>query len=96
MAVSLLGLLACEPDIDDKIPLPAAPTEATFDVIDLGDNTYQLVNTTIGGFLFNWDLGNGAKENSEEVTVTYPDAGAYIVTLTVFNAGGHALSGVLI
>ena len=89
--ISLLGLFACEPDIDDKIALTAAPSEATFDVIDEGDNTYRFVNTTEGGFLFQWDLGNGVTETSEDVTVTYPLAGAYVVTLTVFNAGGHAV-----
>lgn len=88
---SLIGLTACEPDIDEKSTLPNAPSEATFDVIDLGDNTYQLVNTTEGGFLFKWDLGNNLSETSEEVTVTYPKAGAYVITLTVFNAGGHAV-----
>lgn len=89
--LGLLGLYACEPDIDEKRTLPGAPSEATFDVIDLGDNTYQLVNTTEGGFLFQWDLGNNLTETTEEVTVTYPKAGAYIITLTVFNAGGHAV-----
>jgi len=89
-ALSLLGLLSCEPAIDDKIDLPAAPTEANFTVIDLGNNTYQLVNTTDGGFLFQWDLGDGTTATAEEVEVTYPKAGAYIITLTVFNAGGHA------
>lgn len=87
---SLLLLASCEPDIDDKIDLPSAPTEATFDVTDIGDNTYSLANTTDGGFLFQWDLGNGATETGETVTVTYPEAGAYVVSLTVFNAGGHA------
>jgi len=90
LVFSLLGLAACEPDIDEKTILPAAPGSASFDVVDLGDNTYELVNTTPDGFLFNWDLGNGATETAESVTVTYPKAGVYVVTLTVFNAGGHA------
>ncbi len=91
LAIFLMAFSGCEPDIDEKISLPAAPTEATFTVADLGDNTYLFTNTTEGGFLFQWDLGNGATETGEEVMVTYNDAGAYIVTLTAFNAGGHAV-----
>lgn len=41
-------------------------------------------------FMMNWDLGNGSQVSGKTATGTYPLAGEYTVTLTVFNAGGSA------
>ncbi|MCH7415188.1 PKD domain-containing protein [Belliella sp. R4-6] len=40
-------------------------------------------------FIMNWDLGNGASGTGKTVTGTYPVAGTYTVTLTVFNNAGN-------
>ena len=40
----------------------------------------------------NWDFGNGTTGEGTNVTATYPNAGTYIVTLTVFNQGGSNFS----
>ncbi|MFD2036872.1 PKD domain-containing protein [Belliella marina] len=39
-------------------------------------------------FIMNWELGNGSSGRGKSVTGTYPLAGTYTVTLTVFNSGG--------
>jgi PKD repeat protein len=39
-----------------------------------------------------WDLGNGISERGPNVTASYPNAGTYTVTLSVFNQGGSATS----
>ena len=41
-------------------------------------------------FLMTWDLGNGTTGSGRTVVGTYPMAGTYTVTLTVFNRGGSA------
>lgn len=43
-------------------------------------------------FLMNWDLGNGATATGKTATGTYPSAGTYTITLTVFNRGGSVSS----
>ncbi len=89
----LLGFIACEPAIEDKIDLPPAPSEASFDIIELeASNTYSFVSTTPGAFLYSWDLGNGTTGTSEEIEGYFPEKGGYLITLRVFNAGGHVTS----
>lgn len=89
----LFAFTACEPNIDDKLDLPPAPTEASFDIIELdASNTYRFVSTTPGAFLYSWDLGNGVTGASEEIEGYFQDKGGYLITLRVFNAGGHVTS----
>ncbi len=90
---TLITLVSCQPQIDDKISLPPAPSAAEFTIEQLPEeNSYRFVSTTEDGFLYGWDLGNGMTVSGPEATVTYPDAGVYIVELTVFNSGGHVTS----
>lgn len=93
LVIALLGFTACEPNIDEKLDLPAAPTEASFDIIELeASNSYRFVSTTPGAFLYSWDLGNGITGASEEIEGYFADKGGYLITLRVFNAGGHVTS----
>ncbi len=90
---ALLMFIACDPQQDDKIELPPAPTSADF-TIEPGanPNTYILRNTTQGAFQFIWDLGNGSTATGEVVQAFYPEKGNYEIELTIFTAGGSATS----
>ena len=88
----LVVLFACKKD-DPK--LGAAPTadDAQFsttvsaaspNIIDLSSNNQSI--------LCMWDFGNGTSAQGNNVTATYPYAGTYTVTLTVFNNGGSRSS----
>jgi len=90
---TLIILVSCEPQIDDKITLPPPPTAADFSITELPEsNSYKFVSTTEDGFLYGWDLGNGQTVSGSEATTVYMTEGVYIVELTVFNAGGHVTS----
>jgi len=93
MLCAVIMLISCEPQIDDKISLPPAPSAAEFTIEQLPeDNSYRFVSTTEDGFLYGWDLGDGTTVSGPEATATYVAAGVYIVELTVFNSGGHVTS----
>ena len=69
-------------------PLPVAdfswsPIEGT-----LMDNTINFTNLSIGGTVFNWNLGDGNTSTSFHVTNTYQDTGSYLVQLIVSNQYG--------
>ena len=88
--IATLGI-SCDPSLEDKIELEAPPFAASFEIIAAADaNTYILRNTTDGTFLHDWVLGNGSTAQGEEVTVFYPKAGSYTVTLSAFNSGGYS------
>jgi len=53
-------------------------------------STYEFVNESEGGDLYNWDLGNGEQTDEFEPTYDYPDYGGYFVTLTTINEFGCA------
>jgi len=90
LAFVALCSVACEPQLDDKPELGDPPGEVTFNVTEVADkpNTYFLESTTPGGFIFSWNLGNGATENGNEIEVVYPKAGEYTITLDLVTDGG--------
>lgn len=82
---------ACEPVLEDKIELPAAPAEASFDITGTADpNTFILTNTTPNTFLYQWDVESAGTMTGAEVEAFFPQAGDFLVTLTAFNEGGSA------
>ena len=86
----LIGLLACEPDVDDKpdIGLPPVPS---FEIIQGASlNDFILQNTTPGAFLTNWELESNSNKTGETVEINYPFKGEYEVKMTTFNKGGSA------
>jgi PKD repeat protein len=89
MGLFVLFLLSCEPQQDEKIELPTAPT-ATF-AYKAGKDANHIIlkNTTAGAFLTQWDLGNGTKSTEAEFEAYFPYKGEFEVTLTAFNKGGH-------
>lgn len=68
---------------------PPSQEEAEFSVETTEDSDNILRFTASNDFfIMNWDLGNGSAGSGKAVTGTYPTAGTYTVSLTVFNAGG--------
>lgn len=90
LALLALSFVACEPQLDDKPELGNPPGEVTFSVTEVENepNTFLLESTTPGGFIFSWDLGNGATENGNNIAVTYAKAGDYTITLDLVTDGG--------
>ena len=91
-ALVLLGTLSCkredpqlgDPPTDADAAFVATPSAANPNIIEFTAGNQEM--TAI------WDLGNGSTAKGGMVTGTYPNAGTYTVTLTVFNQGGSASS----
>jgi len=88
--IALMSLLlsACDPQEDDKLTLGDPPTSISFEVTELGENTFRFINTTPETFIHQWDFDNGLTDEGEEVEMQFTSAGTYNVTLTAFNDGG--------
>lgn len=80
---------ACEPQQDDGVTLPAAPSAVNFSIEETEPNTYLLTNETADVFQYLWEY-NGQTGNGESIEVFFQEAGSYEITLTVFGAGGYA------
>ena len=53
------------------------------------DNEFSMVNLSLNGYLYEWDLGDGTVTNAFEPIHSYPDEQAdYIITLIVENEAG--------
>jgi len=64
--------------------IPQLSTQANTYVVNCSDYTVKFLNTSVGGFQYDWDFGfPGATSTDFEPTVTYPDTGTYIVKLVV-------------
>ncbi len=85
-----LTFSACAPQVDDKIDIGGLPT-ASFSITPTSNpNKFTLTNTTVGGFLARWELGDGTTADTSVVVATYPRKGTYKVILTAFGKGGSA------
>jgi hypothetical protein len=85
-------MIACKEEDPTLGAVPtAADVEFTFVPTAVSDNIIKLTNTS-PGFLKKWDFGNGQTAEGNEVQVTYPFAGDYEVTLTVYTSGGSLAS----
>ncbi|WP_375581386.1 PKD domain-containing protein [Marivirga tractuosa] len=96
MIIAALFIFAsCEEDPENELVDPPTEEDAafTFEATAESDNILEFTASVDGFNRYAWDLGNGedAPEN-QSVTGTYPNAGTYEVTLTVFNDGGSASS----
>lgn len=93
--IALFVFMGCEET--DEPTLVDPPTEAdaafTFEATAESDNILEFTASVDGFNRYVWDLGNGENvEEAQTVVGTYPNAGSYEVTLTVFNDGGSASS----
>lgn len=70
------------------------PLEAAFTISESSNGAnYRLIkNTTVANYaLSEWDFGNGqTAENVDSITVYYPQAGEYTVTLDLWENGRHS------
>ena len=89
-AASVL-FFACDPQLDDKPDIGQAPTDAQVDfTITPGSNDFNftIANTSSVTGIATWDLGNGSKASTTDVTGYYPLPGDYTITLTLVTRGG--------
>lgn len=93
LAMLLLTLFACDPQIDDSVDIGTAPTEDQLDfTITPGATAFKFVitNTSSVSGIASWDLGNGSKSTAASPVATYSLPGTYTVTLTLITKGGTA------
>ncbi|MFK7905417.1 MAG: hypothetical protein AB8B69_09845 [Chitinophagales bacterium] len=86
----LIGLIACEPSIDDKTDIGPTPTPSFEIVTTDNPNEFILKNTTVGAFMIFWELEGTSDREGQEVLVNFPFSGSYAVKMTAFNKGGSA------
>lgn len=92
----ILGLVlvftACEPALEEKIDIGIPPTGVNFEYTFDDPNTVSFTNTSSSEyFLIQWDLGQFGSYTSENIdSLSFPLAGSYEVSLTIFNKGGSA------
>jgi PKD repeat protein len=90
VALALITVMGCKPQVDDKIDIGPLPT-AAFDITPTASaNKFLLTNKSAGTFLQKWDLGDGTTADSNVVLAVYPRKGTYKVTLNAFGKGGMA------
>ncbi len=90
--LAFTALLACKkvrPTLGD----PPSQTDAVFTAVPSATNA-NIIELTASNpnLVCRWDFGNGVKGEGVEVSATYPYAGTYTITLTVFNKGGSRSS----
>jgi len=90
LGIIFLNFYSCNPQIDEGIDLPNAPSASfSWDYLP-GDENRVVFNGNPGdGFMHFWDFGNGLTSNQLTDTIFYPQMGDYDVTYSVFNAGGN-------
>ncbi len=72
---------------------PPSQTDAAFTAVPSDSNANIIVlSASNPNLVCRWDFGNGTKGEGVEVNATYPYAGTYTITLTVFNKGGSRSS----
>ncbi len=86
----LIGLVACEPSIEDKTDIGPAPSPSFNIVTTDNPNEFILKNTTEGAFMIFWELEGASDQEGQEVLVNFPFMGSYEVKMTAFNRGGSA------
>jgi PKD repeat protein len=93
--LALMGLLTgCEPQMDSKPDVGAAPTESQVDFTispqSGSDFKFAVENTSPVVGIPSFDLGNGTKSTDSKAVGYYPLPGVYTVALTLATKGGTA------
>lgn len=90
--ILLVGFTACKRE-DPQLGDPPSAADAMFNYTPSVDNAniieFNCVNQEVRAM---WDFGNGSTATGTNVTSSYPLAGTYTVTVTVFTQGGSASS----
>ena len=88
---SILILISCHKN--SQLGNPPTQQDASFTYAASDTNTNVIVLTSNNpNILCMWDFGNGIKKQGNTVVASYPYAGTYTITLTVFNKGGSKSS----
>lgn len=91
--ILMIGFASCKKDPDPVLTDPPTAADAMFNVNPTAANPNIIDFTALNSEVTaSWDFGNGLTGSGTNVTSTYPNAGTYTVTLTVFNQGGSASS----
>lgn len=90
VALLFVGISSCKRE-DPTLGDPPSEADAAFTYTEsaTSPNILNFVGTNPDVRAI-WDLGNGTTAEGPAVTGTYPNAGVYTVTLTIFNKGGSA------
>ncbi len=93
VALLFIGVSSCKDKDDPSLGDPPSQADAafTFKASSANDNIIEFTASN-PDLTAKWDLGNGQTAEGTMVEGTYPLAGTYTVTLTVFNSGGSASS----
>jgi PKD repeat protein len=90
--LTIVAIASCRRP-DPQMGPPPSDEDATFSFAPSDTNANVIVFTSTNpNILCNWDFGNGIKKQGNIVSSSYPYAGDYTVTLTVFNDGGSKSS----
>ena len=89
----LLVFFSCKKDPEPTLSEPPTEADAVFTYAPSAQNAniieFAASNSSLSCV---WNFGNGTTGNGPSVSATYPNAGTYTVSLTVFNQGGSASS----
>jgi len=69
-------------------PLPVADFWMDPEETNIYQSTIEFHNTSMGAYIVNWYFGDGAESPEYDPIYTYPNAGLWPVTLTVWNNYG--------
>ena len=78
---------------DLQLPEPPVESDAafTYSPSAANDNIIEFTAST-SGVIAKWDFGNGALGSGTNISATFPNAGTYQVTLSIFAPGGSVSS----
>lgn len=93
LALPILATVGCKKTPEPTLPDPPTAADAAF-TYAASATSENIINFTAtnADLTAKWDFGNGTTGEGTVVSATYPNAGTYTVTLTVFNSGGSASS----
>ena len=90
--LSILLMIACEPQDSSDYSLGAKPTadQLDFDVTPTASkaNVIDFKNTSKIKGVATWDLGNGTKAKGETAQASFPFKGDYTIEMTLYTTGG--------
>ena len=89
--IGVIVLTSCHKDPQLGNPPSEQDASFTYAASDTNSNVIVL-NSVNQEILCMWDFGNGIKKKGNNVVASYPYAGTYTITLTVFNKGGSKSS----
>ena len=92
--ISIITIISsCKKDPEPTLTDPPTAADAGFSYVPSAANDNIIEFTASNASMTcNWNFGNGSTASGSTVSATYPNAGTYTVTLTVFNQGGSASS----